>query len=682
MNISGKTRLVILTVYPVLAAALASAAFAQKMGPLVAAPAPPNARDEALVASRALRLSADLERAPLQTLRAAAEGARDQVDALVAWNAAGKLPTRNGFSRPLPAASTVHLTPADLGRGAAAPFRAGFLADAAPGWLAWGTHVKVQGAYRLRLHLTGVQLPEGSRMWVHGAGETPREFGLELRAPAGDLWTPSVGGESLLFEIQMPLAAAAAVAAASADAEAAGPARTALRALPPIPGIVSGEATFTVGEVMEIFRLDAGGRISAAAAAQRPPAAAGAPRQSSSQLFATEAPSTPVADETLRSFQAQDSTACLLDSSCEGNADLPNIGILRRGMAALQFNDTCPGGVGTCAFLCSASLLNDTHSDGIPYLLTANHCFSTQASATSLEAFWDYFTSSCNHNFLVPDESSVPRSNGSTLLTGVDDSSGSDFTLVQLHSVPAGRTFLGWDANASSVRTNTTLFRLSHPAPNGQSLPQAYSQSSVNTSTDCGTGVLPAPTFIYHTLTRGATAGGSSGSPVMLADGSVVGQLNGLCGTNVNDNCDTINNDQVDGAFAVTFNQIAQFLAPAAPQPCTPDAFTLCLNAGRFKVTATFRSNTGQTGNARVVKLTDDTGYFWFFSSSNVEAVLKVLNGCGVTHHYWVFAGGLTNVRVVITVTDSTTGAMRTYTNPLNIQFQPIQDTAAFSTCP
>ena len=36
----------------------------------------------------------------------------------------------------------------------------------------------------------------------------------------------------------------------------------------------------------------------------------------------------------------------------------------------------------------------------------------------------------------------------------------------------------------------------------------------------------------------------------------------------------------------------------------------------------------------------------WFFQAENVEAVVKVLNGCGINDRYWVFAGGLTDVKV------------------------------------
>lgn len=118
---------------------------------------------------------------------------------------------------------------------------------------------------------------------------------------------------------------------------------------------------------------------------------------------------------------------------------------------------------------------------------------------------------------------------------------------------------------------------------------------------------------------------------------------------------------------------------------CVPSATAMCLNNNRFKVEATFRTATIPTSAAQAVKLTDDTGYLWFFSSSNVEILVKVLNACTFpgAPRYWVFAAGLTNVEVTITVTDTKSpGLPRTYFNPLNRPFPPVQDTDAFATCP
>lgn len=123
--------------------------------------------------------------------------------------------------------------------------------------------------------------------------------------------------------------------------------------------------------------------------------------------------------------------------------------------------------------------------------------------------------------------------------------------------------------------------------------------------------------------------------------------------------------------------------SPAAAQPtCTTTDTVLCISGGRFRVTATFDSPTGGSGTAHVEQLTNDTGYLWFFSDTNVEAVVKVLDGCGLNERYWVFAGGLTDVETVIEVKDLKTGATKTYTNNQGTPFQPIQDTNAFPTCP
>jgi len=116
---------------------------------------------------------------------------------------------------------------------------------------------------------------------------------------------------------------------------------------------------------------------------------------------------------------------------------------------------------------------------------------------------------------------------------------------------------------------------------------------------------------------------------------------------------------------------------------CTPSSTALCLNNGRFKVEATFQAPGQPIGTAQVVKLTDETGYFWFFSSVNVEVIGKVINACVPPYnHFWFFGGGLTNVRVDIKVTDTKTGAIKMYTNPQGAAFQPILDTGAFATCP
>ncbi len=117
------------------------------------------------------------------------------------------------------------------------------------------------------------------------------------------------------------------------------------------------------------------------------------------------------------------------------------------------------------------------------------------------------------------------------------------------------------------------------------------------------------------------------------------------------------------------------------------DAFLVASDAGlplgsfgRFLVETTYETS-DQSGAGHSRLLTNDTGYFWFFNSANVEVVVKVLDGCGVNNRFWVFAAGLTNVHTVVKVTDRQRGTVKTYNNPQGTAFAPIQDTGAFI-CP
>jgi uncharacterized protein YfaP (DUF2135 family) len=119
---------------------------------------------------------------------------------------------------------------------------------------------------------------------------------------------------------------------------------------------------------------------------------------------------------------------------------------------------------------------------------------------------------------------------------------------------------------------------------------------------------------------------------------------------------------------------------PAQTSACVADATTLCLNSGRFQARVAWRVPAqGTSGPGMAVPLTGDTGYFWFFSSNNIELVLKVVDGRAFNNAYWVFFGALSNVEYTITVTDTVTGAVKTYTNASG-QLASVADTAAFTT--
>lgn len=116
----------------------------------------------------------------------------------------------------------------------------------------------------------------------------------------------------------------------------------------------------------------------------------------------------------------------------------------------------------------------------------------------------------------------------------------------------------------------------------------------------------------------------------------------------------------------------------APPAPCVASGTTACLHGGRFGVRGTFAAPGGPESAAHVAQLTDDSAYLWFFSPGNVEAFVKVIDGCPVNGRFWVFAAGLTNVRASLFVTDSQTGIVHSAVNPQGSPFQPDQDTSTF----
>ena len=108
----------------------------------------------------------------------------------------------------------------------------------------------------------------------------------------------------------------------------------------------------------------------------------------------------------------------------------------------------------------------------------------------------------------------------------------------------------------------------------------------------------------------------------------------------------------------------------------------LFLQEGRFKVTARW-STESSAGTAAAVPMSGESGTFWFFDEANTEVLVKVLDACDLPgfESFWVFATGLTNLGVVLEVTDTVTGATKVYENELGEHFEPILDTRAFATC-
>jgi hypothetical protein len=139
-----------------------------------------------------------------------------------------------------------------------------------------------------------------------------------------------------------------------------------------------------------------------------------------------------------------------------------------------------------------------------------------------------------------------------------------------------------------------------------------------------------------------------------------------------------------EGDRKATFQLTATLLSHLIPSgPCIPSSTVLCLNRGRFRVEVTWQSLDGAIGPGQTIPLTDIAGGFSFFDPESLELAAEVVSSCNShNRRYWVLAAGLTDLRLLLRVTDTTTGATRTYTNPQRTPFGPVRDTTAFATCP
>ncbi|MEM8964447.1 MAG: hypothetical protein AAGD38_23375, partial [Acidobacteriota bacterium] len=125
-----------------------------------------------------------------------------------------------------------------------------------------------------------------------------------------------------------------------------------------------------------------------------------------------------------------------------------------------------------------------------------------------------------------------------------------------------------------------------------------------------------------------------------------------------------------------TIGEIATTVAPRSDVDCgVPD--TLCFHDGRFAVTVSWQAFDGTSGVGVPVPLAGDSGAFSFFDSSNLELLVKILDGQSINGRWWVFYGSLSNVGYTLTVRDLETGVVRTYENEVGT-FASRGDTAAF----
>jgi lysyl endopeptidase len=563
-------------------------------------------------AAAPLRVSETLAIEAMATLQPAREGASADLAALAEWNANGGRPTRVGFARalsePLALRYDARGFAASIGRRSGG----GMLARKPNGNFVWGTSVAVDEARALRLELAEVHLPEGARLWAFGPGGEARAFDLRLLRADGTLISPTISGDRIDLEVELPA------------------------------GAVSDGQGFRILRVHEIA-LD----------------------------FATGS-----------AMPAQpEGASCLQSGECFDASDFPAIGLARQGVIQYLFED------GGFTYTCSGALIGDNDPTTLhAWFLTAHHCLETQANALTMDTFFFFRSLSCGSG----SASGTPGPVGANL---VATSATTDVSLVRAldaGDVPGGATYLGW--TSARPGDGTVLHRLSHPVLDStdEIQPQSYARHQLDETPGFICGGVFTPTNFLHSVNLAGTgiAPGSSGAPVMRADGIIVGQLYGACG-DPPDGCATgATSNILDGALATSYPLLAPFLNPGSGGACVRDADTACLLGGRFKVEVTWVTSTG-SGTGKVMAFngqraeSDESAFFWFFNPTNFEMGVKMVDACVAPfNRFWVFFSGLTNQGFQVTVTRMSDGLQKVYPpNPVGFFPTTTGDTSAFA-CP
>lgn len=291
------------------------------------------------------------------------------------------------------------------------------------------------------------------------------------------------------------------------------------------------------------------------------------------------------------------------------------------------------------SYLCSGQLINAQNSDLTPYWLTANHCISSQAVASTTQFFWRYQTSTCGG--VPPSLAASPTSSGATLLaTGA----ASDYTLLMVEGgLPSGLTWVGW--TAASPANGTASTAVHHPSGDYKRI--SFGNKASNTT--CG-----GASHVRVNWTDGPTEGGSSGSGIFRNDNQqLFGQLH--CGTSA---CGSETNDDY-GAFSATYSNISSLLAAGSDDV-----------AEQNDTCATARATSAGSYSGRVVKSTDADWYSisvpagktltvtTTFTHANGDIDTVLYAACGGTAVATSAGSGNTEM---ITVTNSTAAAKTYY---------------------
>lgn len=124
------------------------------------------------------------------------------------------------------------------------------------------------------------------------------------------------------------------------------------------------------------------------------------------------------------------------------------------------------------------------------------------------------------------------------------------------------------------------------------------------------------------------------------------------------------------GDFRVRFTKLSGGGNPppaGAYSDCVPQDVAFIFDW--YEVKVCYETSDGRTGPGRPKSIgSKESGLIWFFNQDNIELLVKVLNGCRINGHRWIYVAPATDVAFNLQVEAQSTGEKWVLRNPQGAQ--------------
>jgi len=206
--------------------------------------------------------------------------------------------------------------------------------------------------------------------------------------------------------------------------------------------------------------------------------------------------------------------------NCNMNVNCPDgapWALQKRGAIMLASSSAAGSG------FCSGSLINNTANDGKPYVLSANHCFSSNSAGQNITTFFrfNWEALACTNPGSSPSYQSL---SGGIIRA---KRTPSDFCLIEITGGLSGGTvpaaynpyFAGWNR---STTPPTSTVSIHHPSGDIKKI--SFDDAPASAVQAMGSSEA-ASSWAVEWDRNTTTEGGSSGSPLFDQNGRIIGQL-------------------------------------------------------------------------------------------------------------------------------------------------------------